>query len=242
MRRSLTVLLTLGILVLGAALLAAVENATVSGDGVRIREAPGTSGKIVGSVNKATRLEVTGRSPVTETIDGHLDSWYAVIFQGKPGYVFGRFLTLDAGAVVGAEGPPAPQLPTISGMTARPEDIIGDWANYGALPSVIYTFEPEGRAQYLTLQWNVDLDKKEHRVSRKYLIVDLVRGSYTIDGSTLRVAWFWGEIPESLFTIQKSKDGIVLVIDGAQIDAKFHTRESGATPIGDIVINTEPDL
>ena len=58
----------------------------------------------------------------------------------------------------------------------------------------------------------------------------------------MRVAWYWGEKAESLFTVQKSKDGVNLVIDGKEIGARFHTQAPGATPIGDIVINTEPDL
>jgi uncharacterized protein YgiM (DUF1202 family) len=242
MKRSLVFLLVLGILSCGAVGLAAAENASVTGDGVRIREAPGTTGTVIGSVNKGTRLEVTGKTSLAETVDGHPDSWYAVLYQGKKGYIFGWFLAFDAGAVVGAEGAPAPQVPTLTTVTARPEDIVGDWASYGETPPVIYTFEEDGSARYLSLEWNLDMAATGHRVSRKYLTADLVRGSYTIEGSTVRVAWYWGGKTESLFTVQKEKDGMTLVIDGKQIGSRFHTREPGATPIGDIVVNTEPDL
>jgi hypothetical protein len=235
-------MLVFGILSCGAIALAAGENASVSGDGVRIREAPGTSGTIIGSVNKGTRLAVTARASLTETIDGHLDFWYAVLYQGKKGYIFGRFLALDAGAVIPAEGAPAPQVPTLAAVTVRPEDIIGDWALFEGSPPVIYIFEPDGSAEYLSLEWNLDMAATGHRVSRKYLTADLVRGSYTIEGSTVHVAWYWGEKAESLFTVQRSKDGVILVIDGKEIGARFHTQAPGGTPIGDIVINTEPDL
>jgi hypothetical protein len=242
MKRLFLLLFVLGILSCGAVALAAGENASVSGDGVRIRETPGTAGTIIGSVSKGTRLAVTARASLSETIDGHLDFWYAVLYQGKKGYIFGRFLALDTGVIISAEGAPAPQVPTLAAVTVRPEDIIGDWALYDESPPVIYTFEPEGSAEYLSFRWNLDMATTGHRVARKYLTADLVRGSYTIEGSTVRVAWYWGEKAESLFTVQKSKDGVNLVIDGKEIGARFHTQAPGATPIGDIVINTEPDL
>lgn len=242
MKRSLAFLLVFSILSWGVAANAADENASISGDGVRIRETPGTSGAIIGSVNKGTRLTVTARSPLAETIDGHQDSWYAVLYQGKKGYVFGRFLALDAGIIIGAEVAPAPQVPTLGAVTVRPEDIAGDWARFDGSPPVIYTFEEDGSAQYLSFQWDLDMAATEFRVSRKYLTADLVRGRYAIEGSTVRVTWSWGDIPESLFTVQKTKDGVILVIDGKEIGGPSHTREPGATRLGDIIVNTEPDL
>jgi hypothetical protein len=240
MKRSVIVWLVLGLLSLGAAPMFGAENAAVTGDGVRIRETPGTTGNIITSVDKGTRIEVTGKSPVTETIDGYADSWYAVTYQGKKGYIFGRFVALDPGVAVPVEGSAPLQVPTLGKMTVRPEDIAGDWALYGTSPAVLYTFEPEGSAQYLALRWGVDLSGD--RVGRKYLTADLVRGSYSIDGSTVRVRWFWGDTAESLFTVQKDKDGVTLTIDGQDIAPRFHTTGPGATTVGDIVINTEPDL
>jgi uncharacterized protein YgiM (DUF1202 family) len=240
MRRSAIISLVLGLLCLGAAPTFGAENAAVTGDGVRIREVPGTSGKIIMSVNKGARIEVTAKSPVTETIDGYPDSWYAVTYQGKKGYIFGRFVALDPGVAVPAEGTAPLQVPTLGKTTVRPEDILGDWALYGASPAVLYTFEPEGFAQYLALRWDVELSGD--KVGRKYLTADLVRGSYTIEETAVRVRWYWGDTAESLFTVQKGKDGVTLTIDGQDIPPRFHTTGPGATTIGDIVINTEPDL
>jgi uncharacterized protein YgiM (DUF1202 family) len=240
MKRLFVLPLVLGILWLSVAPVGAAENAAVTGDGVRIREAPGTSGKVITSVNKGTRIEVTARTSVTETVDGHLDFWYAVTYQEKKGYVFGRFLALDAGVVVPAEGTPSPQVPTLGKMTVRSEDIIGDWALYGASPPIVYTFEPGGYAQYLALRWDVDLTAD--KIGRKYLTADLVRGRYVIEDTTVRVDWFWGDRAESLFTVRKEKEGVTLVIDAQEIPSRFHTAEPGATTIGDIVVNTEPDL
>jgi len=240
MKRRLGVMFVLVILLAGVVPVPAAENASVSGDGVRIREKPGTSSAIIGSVDRGPLLEATGRTSLTETINGHEDYWYAVLYQGKTGYMFGQFLARDAGVAVPVEGAGGGQVPTLGAVTIRPEDIVGDWALFDGSPRIIYTFEPEGLAQYLVFQW--DADVAGDRVSRKYVTVDLVRGSYTIEGSMVRVAWFWGERPESLFTVQKDKDGVVLIIDGDRIESRFHTAEPGATSIGDIIINTEPDL
>ncbi len=217
-----------------------VENATIAGDGVRIREAPKATATILDQINKGTRLEVSARTNVSETINGQFDVWYAVVFKGKKGYIFGRFITLDAGVIVPDEGTPAPQKPSITKTSIRPEQILGDWALYSSSPAIIYTFEPEGLAQYIALSWNVDFSGE--KISRKYLTMDLVRGRYTIDGQTIRAEWFWGPRSGDVFEAETGAGGITLTVGGQSIDPRFHTPMPGRTSIEDIVINTEPDL
>jgi hypothetical protein len=240
MKRSIIFFTGIFIAIYFASPLFAVENAQITGDSVRIREAPRTTGAVIATVSKGTRIEVTKKSAVSETINGHLDFWYAVLYNGKNGFVFGQFIALDAGVTVPVEGVLGTQTPTNGKPTLRPEDIIGDWAVYSTLPPIVYSFEPGGFAQYLSLAWDVDF--ADVKIARKYLTVDLVRGQYTIDGTTVRVTWFWGDLPESVFSAEKNADGVTLTIDGKVITPRTHTREPGKTSIGDIIANTEPDM
>jgi hypothetical protein len=64
----MTILLALAALVIPAF---AAENATITGDGVRIRDVPSVTGRIVETVNKGTRVEVRGITPFSDTIDGY---------------------------------------------------------------------------------------------------------------------------------------------------------------------------
>jgi hypothetical protein len=78
------------------------ENATITGDGVRVREAPSTLAEIVETVNKGMRMEVVAKTDFSDTIEGRTSPWYK--FRGwnehLPRYVFGAFVKLDAGVEV----------------------------------------------------------------------------------------------------------------------------------------------
>jgi hypothetical protein len=72
-------------------------NATITGDGVRLRELPCITGSVWLTVDKGRRLEVTGVTPFSDTIDGYSAPWYLLV-HGT--FVFGRFIKLDAGVTV----------------------------------------------------------------------------------------------------------------------------------------------
>jgi hypothetical protein len=239
------VLIFLFLFTLGAAWifplsLAALENGVITGDGVRIREAPTTSSKILDQVNKGARIEVTANTGVSETIDGHLNFWYAVLYRGKAGYIFGQFISLDDGVSVPAGEGNRVQAPGVGGTPIRPEEIIGDWALFDSPHPIVYSFDSGGFAQYLAFSWHVETSGE--RVTRKYLTADLVRGEYTLDGETIRVTWFWGERPEEVLSAKRGADGLTLTAGSESIPPARHTSAPGATTVGDVVINTEPDL
>jgi hypothetical protein len=220
--------------------LSALENAAIAGDDVCIREAPTTSSKILYLADKGTRVEVTANTGVSETINGHLNFWYAVLYRGKAGYVFGQFISLDDGVSVPTGEGNRAQVPAVGVTAIRPEEIIGDWALFDPPRPIVYSFDSGGFAQYLAFSWHVET--AGDRVTRKYLTADLVRGEYTIDGRTIRVTWFWGERPEEVFSAMRGEGGITLTVGSASIPPRLHTPTPGETAVGDIVINTEPDL
>jgi hypothetical protein len=76
------------------------DNATITGDGVRMRNQPSTSWTITEVLPAGTRVEVVSRTNFTETIDGHTAVWYEVRHGDFGGYVFGRFVELDRGLTV----------------------------------------------------------------------------------------------------------------------------------------------
>jgi hypothetical protein len=75
---------------------AAADNATITGDGVRMRGEPGTAGEVVTSFNKGARVEIAFRTGTVQTIDGDTYFWYFVNAGPNSGYVYGRFITIDA--------------------------------------------------------------------------------------------------------------------------------------------------
>jgi hypothetical protein len=79
------------------------DNAVITGDGVRVRENPSLSGKILTSLNRSTRVTVIGKTDFSETIGGHTAPWYQVSHGDITGFVFGRFLELDSGKTTGGE-------------------------------------------------------------------------------------------------------------------------------------------
>jgi hypothetical protein len=85
----------------------AAENATVTGDNVRVRSFPGlTIGYVAGEFMNGTRVEVTSETSFLSTIDGYTAPWYEVIFEGRKGYfVFGRYVKLAPGATINVDYP-----------------------------------------------------------------------------------------------------------------------------------------
>jgi hypothetical protein len=80
----------------------AAENATITGDEVRMRTLPTAKGSVfvVKSLNRETRVEVLGKTDFTDTIDEYTAPWYRVKHGKDDGYVFGRYVAPDAGVTI----------------------------------------------------------------------------------------------------------------------------------------------
>ncbi len=76
----------------------AAENATITGDGVRMRWEANTASDVIISLNKGTRVEVVSRSGIAETIGGDFAYWYYINYGDQSGFVFGRFIAIDPAA------------------------------------------------------------------------------------------------------------------------------------------------
>jgi hypothetical protein len=72
-------------------------NATITGDGVRVRGLPSTLGEVESVLDKGARIEVIGKTGFTDTIDGRTARWYKT---SKRGWIFGAFVSLNEEARV----------------------------------------------------------------------------------------------------------------------------------------------
>ena len=100
MGRFTRIVISLTIILFCAFGVLAEENATITGDGLRIRSAPSTDSDILGTVNTGTRIEALARTPFFEAIDGINARWYAVRYQDIEGYVFGGYLNMDLETII----------------------------------------------------------------------------------------------------------------------------------------------
>ena len=75
----------------------AADNATITGDRVRLRDIPSIWGEAEYHFDKGTRVEVIARTDFTDTIEGRTAPWYKL---GQSNWVFGGFVALDPGADV----------------------------------------------------------------------------------------------------------------------------------------------
>lgn len=78
----------------------AAENAAITGDSVRVRTQPSVWEDVRGTLNKGARVFVVSRTSFTDTIDGYTAPWYGIDYGPYGGFVFGRYVKLDPGAVV----------------------------------------------------------------------------------------------------------------------------------------------
>jgi hypothetical protein len=78
------------------------ENATITGDGVKIRELPSVSANyyINTLLYKGTRVEAREKTDYSDTVDGYSAPWYGIVHNGQIGYVFGRYVKLDEGVTL----------------------------------------------------------------------------------------------------------------------------------------------
>jgi hypothetical protein len=98
MRIRKTVTIVLFLLIMFAISIPAYSagNAVITGDGVRVREKPSLSGKILVSLNRGTRVTVVGKTDFIETIGGDTAPWYEISHGDIRGFVFGAFVSLDS--------------------------------------------------------------------------------------------------------------------------------------------------
>lgn len=82
----------------------ASENATIIGDGVRLRSEPSLSGKILTNLNKEVRVAAITRTLKAQMIDGNYNFWYYINHDNLFGYVFGHFIKIDRFIVISVEG------------------------------------------------------------------------------------------------------------------------------------------
>ena len=77
------------------------DNATITGDGVRLRDVPATTGFILGSANTGTRVEVYGVTGFSETIGGDTAPWYIVSHnENSVAFVYGKYVAIDDGVSI----------------------------------------------------------------------------------------------------------------------------------------------
>ncbi len=78
----------------------AAENATITGDGVNVREQPSVWLGIYRTFDKGKRVEVVSKTDFSDTIGGFTAPWYELSGADGYGYVFGQFIKLDPGVTV----------------------------------------------------------------------------------------------------------------------------------------------
>ena len=76
--------------------------AVVDVDGLRLRDKPDQTGRILLSLAEGARVEILARTPDAVEIDGQTDYWYQVNHNGLRGWTFGAFLTEVPGLMEGA--------------------------------------------------------------------------------------------------------------------------------------------
>jgi uncharacterized protein YraI len=81
----------------------AAENATITGDNVRVRSFPSVSpsfAKVLGELARGARVEVRSETDFLDTVDGYTGPWYSIAYGGESGFVFGRYVKIDRSATV----------------------------------------------------------------------------------------------------------------------------------------------
>ena len=114
------------------------EAGSVNAMYVRFRSGPGTDYSILGEYNRGTELTVTGSS----------GSWYAVVINGKSGYMYSDYVTVGGSVKPVEETPkptpkptpaPAPAEPTVTQTGSKAGHISGDYVYFRSGPSTYYS-------------------------------------------------------------------------------------------------------
>jgi hypothetical protein len=191
----------------------AIENATITGDGLRIREKPTTGAAILGSVNKGTRVEVLAHTDKTDSIDGFTGYWYLISHKKLVGYVFGKYINIDIGTFIPTEGELQPPKPGPQAELAQLEDILGDWPMYYDAPNITFSFYPDGSAKFVE---STIVGEAGERV----VTYPPVWGTYTFDGRTIEAQWNDGT--NSVFVVEKYRGVTTISINGVVLPPELH--------------------
>jgi len=200
-------------LALACATAMAAENATITGDGLRLREGPTTEAKILDSMDKGTRVEVLAHTDFTDSIDGFTGYWYKIVYKGTIGYVFGKYINTDIGVYVPGEEEVAGTSPTPTGGTrANLDDILGDWPMYFDAPNITFTFYADMLAKSVESTLVAD--------GTRVVTYPPLWGSYTFDGYTIEVLWNDGST--STFIVNKEYGVTSLTLNGILLPPELH--------------------
>jgi uncharacterized protein YgiM (DUF1202 family) len=196
----------------------AAENATITGDGLRLREHPTTNAGVLASMNKGTRVEVLAHTEFTESIDGFTGYWYKIVYNGMVGYVFGKYIIPDAGVYVPGENEVTGKPPTSPDRTAANiEDILGDWPMYYDIPNETFSFYPDMTAKSVRVTFSDDGIPDENT---RVITSPPVWGTYTFDGFTINVTWNDGTT--STFIVEKEYGVTSLYLNGQLLPPELH--------------------
>jgi len=191
----------------------AAENATITGDGLRLRERPTTDAKVLDSMDKGTRVEVLAHTELTDSIDGFTGYWYKIIHKGTMGYVFGKYIKTDIGVYVPGENEVSGTSPAPSGgVKADIDDILGDWPMYFDAPNITFTFYADMLAKSVESTLVAD--------GTRVVTYPPVWGSYTFDGYTINVVWNDGTT--STFIVNKEYGVTSLTLNGVLLPPELH--------------------
>ncbi|MBN1573257.1 MAG: SH3 domain-containing protein [Deltaproteobacteria bacterium] len=217
MKKTLYLLAAACLIIVFALPATAVENATITGDGLRVREKPTLDGRKLGTVNKGYRVEALAHSNRTDSIDGFTGYWYYIVYKDLSGWVFGKYIQVDIAAPVPSESEFTPPKPT--GTKAVLKDILGNWPMYFDTPNIIYSFYNDGKAKFVTSYFEEGTDRVIKRPE--------VWGSYVFDGKTIQVNWNDGT--SSVFYVKKEYGVTSLTVDGKLLPPELHMLGPGET-------------
>ncbi len=180
------------------------ENATITGEGLRIRETPSMDGSVIGSLSKGMRVEVVTHTDSTDSIDGFTGYWYYIDYKGVSGYVFGKYIKIDTGVSTPSEREYKD--------TALLSDILGDWPMQYDAPNVTFSFFPTMKARFVESTF----------VGGGQRVVEYppVEGTFIFDGKTITAKWDDGT--SSVFAVNKTKGVTTLTLNGVVLPPQLH--------------------
>ena len=187
----------------------AIENATITGDGLRVRDKHSLEGRKVGSVNKGYRVEAVSYSDHTDTIDGFTGHWYFIVYKDITGWVFGKYILVDLSASIPSESEFCSNDSTSDVVVLN--DILGVWPLYWDVPNKIFTFYNDGKAKLLKVEFIGDGDG-----SKSFTVL----GSYVFDGKTIQANWSDGT--EDTFFLNKVDGVPILTLNGERLPNELH--------------------
>ncbi len=191
----------------------AAENATITGDALRIREKPTTDAAVVGTLNKGARIEVLAHTDATDSIDGFTGYWYYIIYKGTYGYVFGKYVKSDTRMSIPSESDYRATAPSPAALS----DILGDWPMYYDAPNITFSFYPDMTAKFIESTFVGG--------GEKVVTYPPVFGTYIFDGKTITAQWNDGST--GVFVVEKKYGVTALYLNGVILPPELHMTGPG---------------